>query len=289
MQKIALILILLGAAACSNGDADHTYTGVIEGTDVHVPALVGGQIVEMAADVGAQVEPGQFLVQLDSTELHLQFLQTKAMKAELAAQLGAAQSNLERAQNDVAYASEMESRLAGLVEKNSAPRQKLDDVKNMVSKAEAGAKVAHQQMMTLNAKQAQLEAQLTLLRKKISDTRIKSPIDGVISSTFFEKGEAVAPFAPVLEIIHLKKVEVKIYISAALLPQVKLNDQVKIQVDGLNESLSGRIKWISPKAEFSPKSILTPETRTSLVYAVKIEIDNPEGILKHGMPVEVIL
>ena len=60
-----------------------------------------------------------------------------------------------------------------------------------------------------------------------------------------------------------------------------------MQVDGLGQSLVGKIAWISPRAEFTPKSILTPETRTSLVYAVKIDVPNPDGVLKHGMPVEV--
>ena len=60
-------------------------------------------------------------------------------------------------------------------------------------------------------------------------------------------------------------------------------------IDGLSETLQGSIIWISPKAEFTPKTILTPNTRTSLVYAVKITIPNKEGILKHGMPVVINL
>ena len=55
-----------------------------------------------------------------------------------------------------------------------------------------------------------------------------------------------------------------------------------------DKELKGTVRWISPKAEFTPKTILTPDTRSSLVFAVKITINNPEGILKHGMPVEVI-
>jgi len=57
--------------------------------------------------------------------------------------------------------------------------------------------------------------------------------------------------------------------------------------DGLNETMTGKIIWVSPKAEFTPKTILTPNTRTSLVYAVKVSITNDNGILKHGMPVVV--
>jgi HlyD family secretion protein len=70
---------------------------------------------------------------------------------------------------------------------------------------------------------------------------------------------------------------------------VKHGQEVKIRVDGVRETLPGRVSWVSPKAEFTPKTILTPETRTSLVYAVKVTVPNPKRILKHGMPVEVIM
>ena len=68
----------------------------------------------------------------------------------------------------------------------------------------------------------------------------------------------------------------------------KNNQEVNIRIDGRKEILPGKVSWISPKAEFTPKTILTPETRSSLVYAVKIIVPNPHGVLKHGMPVEVI-
>jgi HlyD family secretion protein len=72
-----------------------------------------------------------------------------------------------------------------------------------------------------------------------------------------------------------------------MLPQVKYGQQVHLHVDGVSEALPGQVSWVSERAEFTPKTILTPETRAALVYAVKVLVDNPEGMLKHGMPVEV--
>ena len=93
------------------------------------------------------------------------------------------------------------------------------------------------------------------------------------------------PLSPVVEIIDIRTIETKIYISETQLSQVKYGQNVRVIIDGLEKNMTGQVSWISPKSEFTPKSILTPETRTSLVYAVKISIDNPEGLLKHGMPV----
>jgi HlyD family secretion protein len=95
--------------------------------------------------------------------------------------------------------------------------------------------------------------------------------------------------AALVEIILLDTIRVKMYVSEKMIPKIVYGQEVKIRVDGLNHTLPGIISWISPKAEFTPKTVLTREVRTSLVYAVQIKIPNPDGLLKHGMPVEVIM
>ena len=92
-----------------------------------------------------------------------------------------------------------------------------------------------------------------------------------------------------LEIIDLKNVWVKIYISEKILPLIKTGQEAQIHPDGISEYLTGTIGWINSRAEFTPKTILTEETRTSLVYAVKLYITNEKGVLKEGMPVTVHL
>ncbi|MCA9734288.1 MAG: efflux RND transporter periplasmic adaptor subunit [Deferribacteres bacterium] len=289
MKKWIVSILVVLFFSCSNGDNGKMYTGIIEGTAIKIPSLIGGKIVQMAVQVGDQIEEGSAIAQIDSVELGLQFQQANAQLLELAAQRAIAHSNLQRAETDLKYAAERRERVSRLVAQNSAPQQNLDDVENVVKKAKTGRDMAAQQLTALQAKQAQIDAQLQLLRKKLSDTTVLSPVSGFISSKYFENGEAVMPLAPLVEVVHLSTVKVKIYISAQMLPVVKLNQAVAIRADGLTGDMQGRISWISPKSEFSPKSILTPETRASLVYAVEIEIDNPDAVLKHGMPVEVVL
>ncbi|GBD92670.1 putative efflux pump membrane fusion protein [bacterium BMS3Abin05] len=116
-----------------------------------------------------------------------------------------------------------------------------------------------------------------------------APASGVIFSRYFNEGEAIPPLNPIVEIVHVRSLSVKIYISEKMLPHIKYGQKVKVRVDGLSRQFQGIVGWVSPKAEFTPKTIMTPETRTSLVYAVKIRIQNSKGILKDGMPVEVVL
>jgi HlyD family secretion protein len=74
-----------------------------------------------------------------------------------------------------------------------------------------------------------------------------------------------------------------------MLPHIKTGQEVEVHPDGTSDHLPGTISWINSKAEFTPKTILTEETRTSLVYSVKVRIKNDERILKQGMPVTVQL
>jgi HlyD family secretion protein len=81
--------------------------------------------------------------------------------------------------------------------------------------------------------------------------------------------------------------EVRIYVPLKKLAELKIGQTVSVKVDGLSQTLAGKISWIAAEAEFTPKTILTAETRTTLVYAVKVKIANTQGVLKIGMPVEV--
>lgn len=275
--------------SCGNNSARDGYTSVVEGTSVQVPALTGGEIKELRVDTGQEVHAGDTLARVDTTELAFQRQQLEAGLEELGVQLKIARANLNQAQSTEQYVREKQQRIAMLVQSNSASRQSLDDLTNQLNQAQTALENSRQTFQSLEAKRKQLEAQLGIVNKKIKDAVIVAPIDGIISEKYFELGEAIPPLGPLVEIIEIREVDVKIYISEKKLPAVKYSQEVRVKVDGLERELAGKVSWISPKAEFTPKSILTPETRTSLVYAVKITVPNPEGILKHGMPVEVFL
>ena len=107
---------------------------------------------------------------------------------------------------------------------------------------------------------------------------------------FAEQGEIVNFGKPLYKIADISVMELRVYVSGAQLPEIKLGQKVKVLIDDGKSNyrtLEGEISWISSKAEFTPKIIQTKEERVNLVYAVKVKVVN-DGSLKIGMPGEVM-
>jgi HlyD family secretion protein len=284
---IGILTILLLFTGCSGDAGDRQYTGIIEGTSIQVPALTPGQITQIPVNTGEYIEKNKLLAVVDSTDLTFQREQLLASRDELFIQKEIAQTNVSRAKKDYAYLKTTHDRIDNLYKTESVTKQQLDDITNNLQNSQTAVANAQQSLSSLAASQKKVEAQIKSVNKKIKDARIISPANGIITTIYYERGEAIPQLAPIMEIIDIKDMEVKIYISVTLLSSIQYGQEVTVTVDGLDETMKGQIIWVSPKAEFTPKTILTPDTRTSLVYAVKISIPNEEGILKHGMPVVV--
>ncbi len=280
---------LASCLGCGRGSKGSVYTGVLEGKTIQVPALTGGKIISVLVDTGREVAEGDTLALVDTVELSLQRDQVLAALEELRVQREIAETNLGQRKRDFEYVREREERVKTLFEKQAAPQQNLDDLRNEMERARSAYEAARQQVRSVDAREKQLEAQRATLEKKLRDAVITAPTGALVSSLYYEAGEAVMPMQPVMELVHVSELEVKIYIPEKELPHVRHGQEVRIRVDGLEAELPGRVSWVSPKAEFTPKNILTPDTRTSLVYAVNVTVENPDRTLKHGMPVEVVL
>ncbi len=290
-MRTILFALMLGSiifSACGDNDRSD-YTSLVEGTAIQVPALTGGKIQQLLIDTGQPVTAGQVLALIDTTELSLQRQQVAAGLEELNVQVDIAGTQLAQARRNEQYLQEKQQRIAALVSHQSAPQQTLDDLTIQLRQAQTAREAAEQNFQVLAARRKQIAAQLAMLNKKIRDAMVRAPAGGIISEKYYETGEAIPPLSPLAEIMAIAAVTVKIYISEPMLPHLQVGQRVLVRVDGLDREMSGSITWISPKAEFTPKNILTPETRTSLVYAVKIDVPNPDGVLKHGMPVAVRL
>ncbi len=277
------------ALGCGDNNSTHQYTSILEGTTIQVPALTGGQIVEIPIETGQLVNQGDRLARIDSVELFLQYQQLVSSYEEIKAQKRIAATALERTERDLAYVQQKYTRIEKLYLASSVAKQDYDDIANHLSQVSSARETAQQNLQTLTSRVKQVEAQIALTRKKLNDTIILAPLSGIITAKYYETGEAIAPLRPIAEIMDITRLEAKIYVEEKMLPNLRYGQQVSLEIDGTDESFSGRISWISPRAEFTPKFILTPDTRTSLVYAVQIDIDNPDGIMKDGMPVVIIL
>jgi HlyD family secretion protein len=134
-----------------------------------------------------------------------------------------------------------------------------------------------------------LTAQIEQVDDQLRRTRITNPVGGTILTRYAEAHELATPGRPLYKVADISTLDLRAYITGKQLPQVRLDQEVRVFVDdgaGGYREYPGRVSWISSKAEFTPKTIQTREERADLVYAIKIPVKN-DGYLKIGMYAEV--
>lgn len=291
MKKISyILLIMLGIlAGCQRAEKEPGWTSVMEAEINRVSVVGGGKIVELMVNEGDEVAVGEILALLDSRELSYNLEQINASLAEIQAQEALANTQISIAEKELEYQSRRDSRNEKLYEAAAIPLQNLEDSQLVQNKSALQLQTAQQNLGVLEAKKAALEAQKKVLNKKLADCIVTSPFAGRVERLFYNAGETVAPFGQILEISNLQNMETNIYVSEEWLAKLKPGTQMKLKTSGGGQELAAEIIRISNQAEFTPKSVLTPDNRSVMVYAVRLRVENPDGILKDGMPVDIYL
>ncbi|MBN2409770.1 MAG: efflux RND transporter periplasmic adaptor subunit, partial [Candidatus Aminicenantes bacterium] len=309
----ALIAAAFLSPVCrtSSKDGKIFASGTIEAVEVSVAAKTSGQIEQIAVEEGARVQPGDTLAVIDSASLAIQLRQAEAAVDLAEAQLrlllkGARIEDIrqveeaaKQAEATFNLASEDLERIRNLYAKESATLKTLQDSETRFKVAQAQHSAAQQalqkvrkmtrpeEVQAARARLAQAEAGRDLLRKTIADATILSPTSGIVTHKAREPGEFVGPGTTLLTIADLDDVRLNIYVTEVDLGRIRLGQQAEVRIDSHpDRDFKGTVIFISPEAEFTPKNVQTKEERVKLVYRVKIEIPNPESILKPGMPAD---
>ncbi|MFZ2053691.1 MAG: efflux RND transporter periplasmic adaptor subunit [Candidatus Aminicenantales bacterium] len=321
-KKTTLLSLFIGVAAivaafllqgCRNQEERGRIiaSGTIEAVEVSVAAKTSGQIEKIFVEEGARVQTGDTLAVIDSTSLAIQLRQAEAavdlaesqlellLKGARVEDIRQVEEAAKQAEAQLNLAAEDLERIQNLYAKESATLKMKQDAETRFQVAKAqhvAARQALQKVRTLSrpeevkaaqARLAQAEAGGDLLKKTIADATIISPTAGVVTHKAMEPGEFVAPGRTLLTIADLDNVRLSIYVTEVDLGRVRLGQRTEVRIDSHpGRVFSGTVIFISPEAEFTPKNVQTREERVKLVYRVKIEIPNPEGILKPGMPAD---
>jgi HlyD family secretion protein len=315
--RICLLLILASAlASCSGNGAKGVISasGTIEAIEVNVASKVAGEVERLAVDEGAAVKPGDTLAVIDHATLDIQLRQSEAGVDLARAQLlllrnGArsediqqAEAALRQAEASLKPAADDARRMRELVKTGSVTLKQRDDAEARLTVAEAQRSVAleavkkirvlarPEDIQVAEARLAQAEAAADLLRKTISDCTITAPSAGIVTHKAVEAGELVSLGSTVVTVSELASVHVMIYVTEKELGRVRLGDAADVRIDAFPErSFAGKVTYISPEAEFTPKNVQTKEDRVKLVFGVKIEIENRDGLLKPGLPADAAI
>jgi len=312
---IAFAVFILLLAGCRRDSTNLIEsTGTIEATEVDIRAEATGTIVSLNVDEGDWVKRGDLLGEIDREKLDIELARAKAGLAEADARLTLLIKGLRDKEVERAYESFLEAevmlkdskreygRMQRLFEQEvmdlgtrdkteaayEAAQKRYEIAKKNYEIAVEGSRT--EEIQAGKALKEAAEAQVKLIEKQIEDASAIIPIDGVISERYVELGEYVSIGSLLATVIDLKHVWVMAYLSEKNLGKVKLGQQGKIMIDSFpQKEFIGKVTYISPEAEFTPKNIQTKEERVKLVYGVKIEADNPDEELKVGMPADAII
>ena len=267
-----------------------TGSGTLEATEVLVSAKSGGTLTALLVDEGQAVQAGQLIAAIDSEKVVLQQQQALAALEELRLNRINASRLTRTARENLDNLSKKSERIAALLADGSATQQQFDDLETARKAAEAQYENGRTSLAALDAKEAQLRAQIGLIASQLRDARVTAPISGVVIDKYLEAGEVARPLAPVVTLADLTRMHIRVYLKESDIARIRLNGTAQISISAWPDKIfPGQIVWIADKAEFTPKNVQTREARSDLVYAVKVAVANPDGTLKIGMPADVTL
>ena len=323
-KPIVMIVLLAAVAACwygwqhwrPQGQDAGVFFGNIDVRQVSLAFEGSGRVAQVGVEEGDRVQPGQVLAVLDTRTLALQADQA-------AAQLRAQEENLRRLKNGArpAEIAQARSRLAAAwadAQRARREQARLERIATAssgavsvqdVDRARSAARVAQaavkerqdalalvqegarrEEIDAADAQVAAARAQLALLRHQLDQGELRAPVAAVVRSRLLEPGDMASPQRPVLALVVTSPKWARIYVDESSLGQVKPGQAAQLSVDSMQgRTLAGKIGYISSVAEFTPKSVQTEVLRTSLVYEVRVLVDDPDDALRLGQPVTVRL
>jgi HlyD family secretion protein len=286
-------------------------TGTIEALQVDVSAKIAGRIVARPVKEGDRVSVGQLLARLDDTELAADVRRQEAAVRSAQATLrdlraGPRQEEIEDARAALQSAeatrwmTERDFRRAQELSRQALiAAQEVDKARQAFDVAAAQEKSARQRLNLLLAGSrpdqieaarqnlAQAEQALAMARSRLREMTILSPLDGVVLRKNLEVGEMANPGVSILTLMDPKQIWVRAYVPEEDIGRIKIGDAARVAVDAFpGRTFSGHIIEIAAEAEFTPKNVQTKKERVNLVFRIKIALDNPEGLLKPGMPAD---
>jgi HlyD family secretion protein len=328
MRAAALASVLLLIACAEDPPlTEIRASGHVEVTEVRLAPEVGGRVIELLVDEGAAVAAGDVILRLDprdaqlavdraradhrQAEAQLRLLEAGSRREDIAqaqAQAQATRDDVAAARAELAAADTDLQRFDALLQANAGSRKQRDDAaarrdvaRERVQAAESRVRAADQATARLRsgARAEEIEAArarvaaaatgVATAEKVLHDTTLISPIAGVVTDKLVSVGEMLTARTPAIVVADLVNAWADIFVDEPIVPRLRLQQPATVFTDAGGAGIGGRVSFISPKAEFTPRNVQTAEERSKLVYRIRIAVNNTDGILKQGMPVEAVL
>lgn len=289
-----------------------TLYGNVDIRTVNMSFRVGGRLASLAVDEGDAVKPGQVVGALDQAPYKNALMQAKASVAVAQAQydlmqagyrdeeIAQAEAAVRQAKAAADYAQNFYARQQGLWKSRTISANDLENARSSRDQAQATLKSAQdklsqyrtgnrpQDIAQAQASLEQAQAQLAQAELDLHDTTLVSPSAGTILTRAVEPGSMLNAGSTVLTLSLTRPVWVRAYIDEPNLGRAKPGSEILLYTDGRpDKPYHGKVGFVSPTAEFTPKTVETPDLRTDLVYRLRIIVTDADDALRQGMPVTI--
>jgi len=328
-SPVPTLVALLLAAGCAPEAPDDSIrvSGFVEATEVQMSSEAGGRVIELRVSEGDRVNAGDVIARIDTRDTELQIQRLRADRAAADAQLrllraGSRVQDIRQAEAQVRAAeadvttveAEMKSaqieldRFEALLQANAGSRKQRDDAqarvdvarerrrsaaervdaaREAVGRLQSGARP--EEIDAARARVDSVDAQIASLQKGVADATVIAPLAGVVTQTLIDAGELIARGTPIAVVTDLDHAWANLFVPEPMIPRIALGQATTVVTDAGGAGLPGKVTFISPRAEFTPRNVQTAEERSKLVYRIKVAVDNRAGTLKQGMPVDAEL
>lgn len=312
-SKTILLVSLLALVACDSQESNQRVVGQLESDRIEITAEVSEPIVERTVVEGQAVDAGQLLISQDTSRIESRIAEARASELQAQARLDelirgprkelivAAQANVQGAKDELEFRETDLTRAQQVFERNLASHEIRDRAKAARDNAKANLESLEAKLEELltgttpeELRQAQelvSQAQARIASLKIDFQRHSSvaPVDVVVDSLLFEVGERPAIGQPMAILLSGRQPYARVFVSESMRVHVTPGTSARIFVDGLEEPLEGRVRWVASEAAFTPYFALTEHDRGRLSFAAKVDVLNASTRLPDGVPVEVEL
>ena len=299
-------------AACDPADDSNRVVGELASDRIELTAEFSEPIVEIAVVEGESVASGQTLLRQDDARAQARladgearYQQLKARMDELlrgprSEQITAARATVEGATQDLDFRQSEFARIREIHQRGLASTDALDKANAALDAAQATLKLRLAQLEELlagttieeltQAEQAvnQAAARRDSAQIDVDRHTLIAPVDGVVDSRLFEKGERPGVGQPVIVMLSGDQPYARVYVPERLRVKIAAGTAAQIHVDGLDTPIAGQVRWVASEAAFTPYFALTERDRGRLSYVAKVDILQQRDRLPDGVPVEVV-
>lgn len=287
--KITIMGLVALLSACSSNRNPYDATGLFEATEVVVSAEQNGKLLQLDVTEGTNVSKGRQVGLIDTVQLALKARQIGANTTSIANQRPDVEKQIAALRQQIKQAEQEQMRFEQLVAEGAANHKQLDDATSAVHvlkrRLDAQLSSLSSHTRTLNSQIGANDIQKYQILNQLEKCHIVSPLTGTVLEKYAEQGEFASVGKPLFKVADTKNMFLRAYVTAGQLAHIKVGQQVRVYSDygaDNRKEYKGKVVWISPRAEFTPKTILTNDERADQVYAVKIAVHN-DGNIKIGM------